>query len=143
MIPAADPKRLPPDGLKLRGRRVWNAVTELHDDGTPKYVLRPDELMALENWARAADKIADIEVNIARWAGQDPDAPDYYMPGIGGSTVANPLLSELRQWMARAEAAAKALKLPDLEVDGVTAKTQAEHQSAAAHARWSKKPATG
>lgn len=143
MIPAADVNRLPPAGLGLQGLRVWNMVTRLHDDGTPVYRLRPDEMMLLEHWCKAEDMIVRLEANLRDWAGgggkDDGTGWDFMVPGIQGTVSANPLLTALKGWHAQAQAAAKALKLPDEVADGAEATretTLREHQSAAQHSRW-------
>ena len=50
----ARPRPLAP--LGKRGRATWAKVTAVHEDGTPVYVLRPDDLVSLEVGCRLLDR---------------------------------------------------------------------------------------
>lgn len=146
MIVAADPDRPPPEDIGPRGGRVWNMVTALDADGVPVYVLRPDELVNLERWARAEDMVADLEFALAQEAGPRKRGVkrNFWVPSLQGTYTVNGLLSEIRQWNAAAMAAAKQIKLPDLEAGDQPKfgkNLTREHQSEAGKARWRKAPA--
>lgn len=157
MIPAADPKRPPYEEIGPRGGRVWNMVTALHDDGTPVYVLRPDDLMNLERWCKAEDMIEDLERAIdAELGPRTRGKPrNFWKDGIAGTQVVNGLLAEWRTQNNNAAAYAKALRLPDATdapgmVQGtVTSEqlgrplTQSEHARNIANKRWHGSGATG
>lgn len=135
-VASADVNRLPPVKLRNggRGHLLWNRITELAPNGKPVYVLRPDEMFLLEEACLHVDRIEQIDRNIDRAAGE---TGDLYMNGTGGATVANPLLSQRRSLTTTVAGLLKQLALPDL-ASATGAKSQRQHQSEAAKARWGK-----
>lgn len=136
-----DPRRPLPASVREggSGAAIWLRVTGLAENGKPVYRLRPDEMFHLEAWCKAADRIEQMEEALATDIAVREGS--LYTPGTGGAVTANPMLAQIKGWYAQAAAHAKAVGLPDLDVSG--AKTQKQHQSEAAKARWGKKPATG
>src|SRR4051812_8929263 len=87
-----------PKGLAKRGRRLWRDVSGA-------YVLRPDELVLLENACRIADLIEALDAEMA-------DQP-MVVKGSAGQVRENPLLSEVRLQRVTLRQMLGQLKLPD------------------------------
>lgn len=110
--------RKAPAGLKSKGRRLWQEVT----DG---YQLRSDELDVLEDVCREADLIDKIETELA--------SADLMTTGSMGQMVVNPLIAEARQHRATKMSLWKRLALPDPSTGEAAAMNQ---QREAAQSRW-------
>lgn len=113
-------RRKCPDGLELRGVRLWGDVTG-------KWTLRPDELVVLEDACREADLIDRIEAGAA--------GAELMSVGSMGQPVVNPLIAELRQHRSTFQRLVASLKLPD--EPGGAAPSRSSSAREAAVARWS------
>lgn len=109
--------RKAPAGLKAKGKRLWQEVT----DG---YKLRHDELDVLEDVCREADLIDKIEHELG--------SADFMVVGSQGQFVVNPLIAEARQHRATKMSLWKRLALPD----PAASEAPSNQQRAAAQTRW-------
>lgn len=114
-----------PAKLGVQGRKLWSEIAD-------RYELRPDETRILTDVCREADIIERLEAGLR-------DAP-LVVEGARGQTVANPLVSELRQHRAALTTMLKALHLPD--TDDTAARRSLETSQLArraARARWDRR----
>lgn len=119
-----------PDGLGVEAQMLWDDVTAL-------YSLRPDELRLLGDCCREVDLIERLQT--AMKPGGKSSA--LTTRGSMGQTVANPLITEIRQHRATLAALMKQLKLTDL-AGGESAKGEADTTTSArnaAIARWGRR----
>ncbi|HWK92624.1 MAG TPA: hypothetical protein VNR17_10240 [Luteimicrobium sp.] len=108
-----------PRGLGKSGRQLWRSVLTA-------YELRPDELVLLENAAKTADFVAQLDEALK-------GAP-LVVKGSMGQERENPLLSERRQQSAHLARLIGQLKLPDIEPQSEYGSTNPHRRAAAA--RW-------
>lgn len=123
---AEPPVTAVPEGLAPGGLALWQAVVG-------RYELRPDELVLLEQLARAVDRLADVREALA-------DAPLTVL-GSTGQPRAHPLLGEERAGqlvLARLQAQ---LSIPD-EDGPALATPQARAAAKAANVRWMREEQT-
>lgn len=118
-----------PAGLGSKAKRLWDRVTT-------DYVLRPDEVVLLEEACHTIDLIGELKKRVAK----EP----CIIPGSRGQRIAHPLLMEIRQQRAAFARIMKQLDLPDAgDVSGATSVGRRPSQErrtskarAAAEARW-------
>ena len=104
-----------------------------------EYDLRADELRTLEDCAREADLVDQMEA-------EQKGSPKT-VKGSMGQTVAAPLISELRQHRATLNTMLRSLKLPDVDAGALAAEAErkageSERKRAAAVARWTREGAS-
>jgi len=76
-----------PKGLAAEGRRLWRAVVS--DARSQGLSLDSREAFWLENAARLADRIAELEAELAA-------SPSFVVAGHAKQDVAHPLIAEIR-----------------------------------------------
>lgn len=108
-----------PANLGAEATQVWDEIT-----GT--YRLRPDELRILEEACREIELVDRLEEALK-------DA-DLVVRGSQGQPVANPLVQEVRQHRQVVKSLLGSLKLPD--EDGRQQESRSASARAAANARW-------
>lgn len=106
-----------PRGLKVAGKRLWNATTD-------KYEMREDELVVLKDACAEADLIARMEKEL--------ESESLTVKGSMGQLVAHPLVQELRQHRSTLASLLRGLKLPDDE----QGEGKHNQQREAAQSRW-------
>lgn len=112
-----------PKGLHDAGKTLWRRISGA-------YELREDEVTVLEQAARTADTIADLDAALV-------NAP-LTVAGSAGQLREHPLLAEARQQRVLLARLLHQLKLP--EPDEVTTRRASERSTKArkaARARWS------
>lgn len=111
-----------PKGLNADGARLWREMVG-------KYVFRIDELVLLERACRAADRIAEMEAELAEGG--------VTSRGSMGQTVVHPLIPEIRAHSALVASLVKQLGVPDDpagEAPVATSRSAAARK--AAQSRW-------
>ncbi len=100
-MPTADAYK--PNGLGAEALQLW-------DDVTTTYQMRPDELRLLNDCCREIDLIERLQSSLK------PGGKNAALTTRGsmGQTVANPLITEIRQHRTTLAALMKQLKLTDL-----------------------------
>lgn len=119
-------KKIPPApaGSCTNGKKLWKSV--LGD-----YELRGDEVEVLRQLVAEITIIESLE----KAYGADPRP---LVAGSHGGTIANPLLSEIRQHRSTALALWKSLKLPELE-DSVSDRSPKSLSRLGNEARWGRR----
>lgn len=92
----------PPDALAEAGETLWRGVTS-------EYELRPDERAMLEMACRTADELAMLREAI--------DGEPLTLTGQRGSTIAHPLLDEIRRHQSLIHRLLAALELDEVDAD--------------------------
>lgn len=112
-----NPRVATPRGLDKRGRRLWRQVTGA-------YLLRPDELILLENACKCVDLIANLEAGM--------EGQPLIVRGSMGQEREHPLLAEARQQRALLNRTLAQLDLPDQDNGAARVNQHRE----AAQSRW-------
>jgi hypothetical protein len=126
-MPNEQDQPAPPKGLSASGRKLWRAVTrEVAGQGVS---LDSRELIWLEEAARLADRVAQLEAAIA--------GEDLIVPGHAKQPVAHPLLAESRQTRMLVAQMIARIRV-DAPVEAAGAPAGVNQHRAAANARWRK-----
>jgi hypothetical protein len=117
----------PPKGLAASGRKLWRAVTR--DVAGQGLSLDSRELLWLEEAARLADRVAELEAELA--------GADRVVPGHARQPVAHPLLAESRMTRQLLMQAIARIRV-DAPVEAAGVPAGVNQHRAAANARWRK-----
>lgn len=124
------PAQKAPAKLGPAGRTLWKGITE-------GYSLRADERRVVEDAAREADLIEQLQAALS----DQMASGKLFTRGSMGQDVINPLVSELRQHRATLAGLLRALKLPDDVKPAAAEPTRSTAARDAVNARWAKRGA--
>lgn len=146
VVPVADFDRPLPSGINVRGRGAWfwSRATELGENGKPKVLFTPSEMVLLEEVCIHLDMADGMDRSIRKRLGAEGGS--FYVMGVQGSIAADPLIATRLRTSATVAALVKQIDLPDEHAAAAPvagAQSLREHQSKAGQNRWKKKPAVG
>lgn len=138
--PASPTGNVPPRPEIVRGGTpggvLWDAIR------SENYILRADEIYLLEQLCLQVNTVAALQKELA----EVMETGDFYVTGVAGQPVTNPLFASLEASRRLAAALQRQLKLPDpVEEVAAPAKptmTTSERAAKAGQARWAKERAT-
>lgn len=115
----------PPAGLHEAGKALWTGILKTYD-------LRVDELRVLEDAAREADLVADMQSAV------DEYDFTFLVDGSMGQPVIHPLVPEIRHHRSTLQRLLASLKLPDegTSTGAMRADSVSEKARKAQNVRW-------